>query len=153
MYFALLAIAVPLLLLLIATACDLRWREVPDWVSVAILVWAVVATAFGMHNTGWTGLVAGLLVGFVLSAAVFYMGGLGGADVKLIAAIGAFLGPVALLFALVWMGLAGGLLAMLAAMRGQRDYAYVPAISAGFLGCIIYPGGGWQLLLHSIPGY
>ena len=65
------------------------------------------------------------------SAAVFYLGGLGGADVKLVAALGAAVGPVSLLCVLFWTALAGGLLALAAKSRGKRDFAYVPAIAAG----------------------
>jgi prepilin peptidase CpaA len=145
----LLAITIPLVLLVVATVCDLRKREVPDWISLAILLWGIMATGFGLHNVGWVGLLLGLIVGFVLGAVVFYLGGLGGADVKLIAATGAVLGPVGLLFAVFWMALAGGALAIIAAARGQRDFAYVPAITAGFAAYLIYPGGLWQHLFHS----
>jgi prepilin peptidase CpaA len=41
-----------------------------------------------------------------------------------------------------WMALAGGLLALVAKLRGEKDYAYVPAILAGWLGCI-----GFELFL------
>jgi len=142
-------IAIPLTLLLVATICDLRNREVPDWVSLAMLAWGIAATSFGINNVGWIGLLLGLLFGFAISAVVFYLGGLGGADVKLIAATGAVVGPVALLFVLFWMALAGGALALVAAARGQRDYAYVPAITAGFVAYLFYPGGLWQHLFQA----
>jgi hypothetical protein len=50
-----------------------------------------------------------------------------------VAALGAVLGPLGLVQALFWIALAGGVLAVFAAARGQRDYAYVPAITAGVL--------------------
>ena len=135
------AIAIPLALFAIATICDLRWREVPDWVSIAMLVCAIIATSLGLHNTSWIELLLGLLLGFALSAGVFYFGGLGGADVKLIAATGAVVGPIALLIVLFWMALAGGILAIVASVRGQKDYAYVPAIATGFAAYLLYQGG------------
>ena len=138
---ALLAITVPLALLVVATLCDLRKREVPDWISLAILGWAVIAIALRLHNVGWMGGLIGLLIGFALTAVVFYLGGLGGADVKLVSATGAVVGPFALIFVLFWMALAGGVLAIIAAVRGKRDYAYVPAITLGFIAYLIYPGG------------
>ncbi|QDU98836.1 prepilin peptidase [Lignipirellula cremea] len=142
-----LVVILPLLLLLvIATVCDLRHREVPDWISAGVLLWGIVLTGLGLHSVGWLGLLWGVLVGFVLSATVFYLGGLGGADVKLIAAMGAVLGPVALLFVLFWMALAGGVLALVAAAQGQRDFAYVPAITAGFVAYMVYPGEVWRHL-------
>jgi len=47
---------------------------------------------------------------------------------------------------LFWMALAGGLLALIAMARGQRDYAYGPAIAAGYLGYLIWPFGLLQRL-------
>ena len=40
------------------------------------------------------------------------MGGMGAGDVKLCAAIGAWIGPMQLIYALVFTGLAGGLMAL-----------------------------------------
>ena len=107
-----LVLLVPVLL---AVVCDLRTQEVPDWVPLGILAWACLATALGLHKVTWLGATAGALLGLGLSAAVFYLGGLGGGDVKLLTAIGDAVGPWALLSILVWMALAGGILALIAA--------------------------------------
>jgi len=140
---------ITLALLAIATISDLRTREVPDWISAAISLWGFAAACFGLTSIGWAGSLLGLAVGFALGAVLFYLAGLGGADAKLIAAIGAVLGPVALLFMLFWMAIAGGGLAILAAIRGQRDYAYVPAIAVGFIAYWFYPGGIWRHLMET----
>jgi prepilin peptidase CpaA len=34
------------------------------------------------------------------------------------------------------MAIGGGSLSLIAMLRGQRDFAYVPAITAGFLGYV-----------------
>jgi prepilin peptidase CpaA len=64
---------------------------------------------------GWHG-VAQSLEGFALGAVVFgvlaAMGGMGMGDVKLLAGIGAWIGPSQLVLALVLTGLAGGLMAL-----------------------------------------
>ena len=73
-------------LVIVATVFDLRTREVPDWIALAILTCAVLATAFGWSEIRWPGLIVGLLLGLACSVAVFYLGGVGGADVKLVAA-------------------------------------------------------------------
>ncbi len=130
-----------LMLLLLATFCDLRTREIPDWIPLAIVALAVVAAAVGAANVRWWMVISGGAVGLAVGAALFRFARLGGGDAKLIAAIGALLGPVGLWFALFWMALAGGLLALIAAARGQRDYAYAPAIAIGFAAYLVYPGG------------
>jgi prepilin peptidase CpaA len=84
---------------------------------------------------------SGGLLGLLIGAALFRFACFGGGDAKLIVAIGALLGPVGLWIALFWMALAGGLLALIALARGQKDYAYAPAITAGFAAYLVYPGG------------
>ena len=130
-----------MLLLLVATYCDLRTRHVPDWIAVAVLVVSAVAAAVGAANIRWWMVISGGAVGLVVGAFLFRFAKLGGGDAKLIAALGALLGPVGLWFALFWMALAGGVLALIAAARGQRDYAYAPAIAIGFAAYLVYPGG------------
>lgn len=136
-----------LLLVIVATIWDFRTREVPDWIPLGILAWACLATAIGLSKVTWIGLMAGALLGIGLGAAVFYLGGLGGGDVKLLAAIGATVGPWVLLSIMTWMAVAGGLLAIVAAARGKRKFAYVPAIAAGVFVETVWPGGLAHALL------
>ena len=137
-----------LLPVVFALVCDLRTREIPDWIPLVILAWACLATAVGLHEVTWIGLIAGALLGLGLAAVVFYLGGLGGGDVKLLAAIGAAVGPWALLSILAWMAVAGGVLALIAAARGKRDFAYVPAIAVGVVVETVWPGGLARVLLR-----
>jgi len=126
-------LAVPVLLLLIATICDLRTRIIPDWISVALLCWGIGSAWFNEAGSVWVSLGAGTLLGFALGALLFALGGLGGGDVKLLAGLGAVLGPIDLLNVLFWMALVGGVLAIIAKMQGRSDFAYVPAIAVGLL--------------------
>ena len=125
-----------LALLAIATACDLRMREIPDWISVAIGIVAIISSL-----TGWPGLSIGWVLlgggtGWLIGYALFRFANLGGGDAKLIAAMGLLVGPAGLLIVLFGMAIAGGVLSLIAFARGQRDYAYVPAITAGFVGYV-----------------
>jgi prepilin peptidase CpaA len=129
------------LLLLVAAWSDLRSREIADWIPLAILGVAIAAAAVGAANIRWWMVLSGGLVGLAVGSALFRFAKLGGGDAKLIVAIGALLGPVGLWFALFWMALAGGGLGLIAAARGQRDYAYAPAIAIGFAAYLVYPGG------------
>jgi prepilin peptidase CpaA len=124
---------ITLALLLMATLHDLRSREIPDWISVLLLACAVAATAGGWTGVGWSALLGGLACGFIVGLVFFALGALGGGDVKLLAALGAALGPLALGTVLFWMAIAGGVLSLIAKLRGQREIAYVPAITCGFL--------------------
>lgn len=130
-----------------ALVCDLRTREIPDWIPVLIVAWAALATAAGLHDVTWIGTAAGALLAAVLAAPVFYLGGLGGGDAKLLAAIGAAVGPQALLSVLAWMAVAGGMLALVAMARRRREFAYGPAIAFGVLVETAWPGGLARVLL------
>ncbi len=132
----------------VALVWDLRTREVPDWIPLVIVAWACLATALGLLKLTWLGLVTGALLGLGLGAAVFCLGWPGGGDVKLLGAIGAAVGPWALLSILFWMAIAGGGLAMLAAARGKNDLAYVPAIAVGVAVETFWPGGLAHVLLR-----
>jgi prepilin peptidase CpaA len=122
---------VALFFVLLATVFDLKSREIPDTISLGLLACAVAATALGWTQGGWSSLLGGSAIGISVSAVFFALDGLGGGDVKMLAALGAALGPAAILPALFWIALAGGLFSVLALIRGHRDLAYMPAIALG----------------------
>lgn len=110
-------VAVALIILSIAAVwCDLRRRRIPNALTLGGLLLALVLrTAAGLDA-----LTAGLLgaaLAFGLSLPLFAIGGLGGGDVKLLTAVGAFLGPKQLMLAMVVMALAGGVMALVTVVR------------------------------------
>jgi prepilin peptidase CpaA len=130
-----------LAVLAVATFTDLRSRRIPNWLVLPFLVAGLVVPAWlhGWHGFGQS------LEGFGLGAAVFgvlsWIGGMGMGDVKLVAAIGAWIGPQQLLFAMVITAMAGGLIALAVAIVGgfrgdvwkSRKIPYAPAIAIGTL--------------------
>ncbi len=120
-------------LLLIATVCDFRSREIPDWISITIAIVAMVASSAGWLGIGLLWVAAGGVVGLLIGYGLFRFARLGGGDAKLIASLGMLLGPVGILILLFGMAVFGGVLSLVAMLRGERDYAYVPAITAGFV--------------------
>jgi prepilin peptidase CpaA len=136
-----------LLLLAVATVIDLATREIPDWIPLVIVAMVLIAAVLGVENVHWWMIVSGTAVGLGLGWMMFYWAQFGGGDAKLIIAIGAVLGPLGLLIVLLWMALAGGVLALIAKTRGQRELAYGPAIALGYLGYLIWPTGLLQRLL------
>ena len=114
----------------------MRTREIPNWISISIALVAIASAAIGWLGIGLGWALAGGAVGLATGYALFHFARLGGGDAKLIAAIGMLVGPVGLMIVLFGMALAGGVLSLVAMLRGQRDYAYLPAITAGFLGYV-----------------
>jgi prepilin peptidase CpaA len=107
-----------LTVLAVATFTDLRSRRIPNWLVLPFMV-AGVAISGWLH--GWHGIgqsLAGLGLGALLLGALFLMGGMGMGDVKLCAAIGAWIGPSQLMIALVLTAMAGGVMALCWAAAG-----------------------------------
>ncbi|MBL8879015.1 MAG: prepilin peptidase [Phycisphaerales bacterium] len=78
---------------LYASWIDYAERRVPNWLNAALALCGIVAQTafFGWVGLGWS--VLGLLVGFAVLIVPWAMHGMGAGDVKLMAAIGAWLGP------------------------------------------------------------
>jgi len=102
----------------IATFTDLRSRRIPNWLVLPFLLLGVGVSAW-MH--GWHGLSqSGGGIGLALLAfgPFFLMGGMGAGDVKLCAAVGAWIGPWQMMIALILTALAGGVLVFCWAIWG-----------------------------------
>ena len=133
---------VAFVLSVVAVVFDVRSRQIPDSLSVCLLGLALVATGFHLHSVNWLSLVLGMVLGFGSGLILFRMGGFGGGDVKLLASLGAVLGFRDELIVMLYVALVGGLLALVALLRGQREYAYAPAIALGLLSFILK--GYWR---------
>jgi prepilin peptidase CpaA len=132
---------VSLLALALATIVDVRSREIPDVIPIALAAAAVCATAAGVALHGWASLASGLALGVAVGVLLFWLGGFGGGDAKLLAALGAVLGPREFLTFLFGVAVAGGVFAAIAYARGRRDIAYTPAMTLGLIGLMVMRGG------------
>ena len=96
--------------LVVATITDLRSRRIPNWLVLPFFVLGFIVSGW-MH--GWRGMgdsLAGAALGLLIYGVLFWMGGMGAGDVKLAAAIGAWIGPNQLFLALVITAMAGGVM-------------------------------------------
>jgi len=116
--------AAVVVLVLTATVLDLRTRRIPN-----ALTFGAAAVALAIHGVtaGWPGALlsaSGWGVGFALFFPLFWLGGMGAGDVKLLAAVGAWLGPAGALWTGLFGAVAGGILALAVAMaRGYTRTA------------------------------
>lgn len=96
---------------------DLRTRRIPNVVTVGGcllgIVWMLIEGKVVIS-------IAGLVLGFSLMLPGFMIGGVGGGDVKLMAAIGSLKGPTFVLNVFIFSTLCGGLLAIISAVRDRR---------------------------------
>lgn len=97
-----------------AAAClfDLRTRRIPNALTLGGAATALVyalgthgVTAFALSAAGWA-------TGLAIFLPLFLLGGLGAGDVKLMACLGAWLGPIPVLWVAVYAALAGGVMAI-----------------------------------------
>ncbi len=109
-----------------AVATDVRSRRIPNKLVLlgllsGLALQATVTPGAGLFSEpfGALGLLqggAGMLVGLVLLLPMYALGAMGAGDVKLMAVIGTFLGPLEVLGAGLSSVLAGGVLALLVAL-------------------------------------
>lgn len=120
------------LVVLLAFACwfDLRERRIPNLLTIAGLLTALglrLVIGVDAATQGAEGALFAVLVGL----APFTFGLMGGGDVKLLGAVGAFVGVNRLFGALLMVGVVGGLLALVEATR-QRAMLRALRNVAGF---------------------
>jgi len=151
-----------------AVVIDVRTRRIPNWLTGAI-AGGGFGLAFGGGNVTPAQAALGVLTGLALMLPGHVIGATGAGDVKLMGAIGSFLGPALVFQAFLYSALAGGVLALVVAARrglladtmagttrlvtapgAARDaivspargnrFAYGPAIAAGaFITMLVHP--------------
>jgi prepilin peptidase CpaA len=106
--------------LAVSTFTDLRSRRIPNWLVLPFLLVGLVVSVFprSWHGIGIVPSLEGMGLGLVLFGIIAFMGGMGMGDVKLCAAIGAWVGPKQLFVALVLTGIIGGIMAVVWAAAG-----------------------------------
>ncbi|WP_158222788.1 A24 family peptidase [Rhodopirellula sp. MGV] len=138
----------PVVMSVIASIVDLRRREIPDTIWIVILVMVPIRIWFLWPAVSPWHLVIGAIAALLLGCLVGRGDRFGGGDVKLFAALGAWFGIAAVVPLALWAAVAGLPLAIIAAWRGQTDFAYGPAIAIGVLTHWLSPNllgqlGGW----------
>ena len=131
--------------LLIAAFTDLRRREIDNWLTLGIALAAPLFWwASGMSlwpDVAWQLGIA--LITFTVAAALFAMGGMGGGDVKLIAALALWIAPLWFMRLLIVMSVLGGLLTLaMVALHYLRRREGRPLIPYGLA---ISAAGLWTL--------
>lgn len=104
--------AILILLLLVCVITDLKSRKIYNVVLFPVLctAWILHVVLGGLDGLAETFL--GTIVGLAILIIPYFMGGMGAGDVKLLAVIGALKGTSFVLMTALYMGLVGGLIAV-----------------------------------------
>jgi prepilin peptidase CpaA len=119
----------------IAAGVDARTRRIPNWLSVPSMVAGLVASlAQGGAEGMWQSLLS-LGIAVVFFGIPCWMGSMGMGDLKLGCALGAWMGPQALMLALLVASMAAGVHALLYSLLRCRSDSipYGPAMAAGVI--------------------
>jgi len=119
-----------LTLAVIGSVTDLRSRRIPNHLVATGLA---LGLALNVQAAGFGGIassLAGGVLGFTLFLPIFALGGMGGGDVKLMAAFGSLVGPIGVLRIALAAVLAGGLLALFAAWGSGRLMSTLNGVAA-----------------------
>ncbi|HHV63074.1 MAG TPA: prepilin peptidase [Firmicutes bacterium] len=150
--------AVLVCLVMVAGIIDLEHGLIPDRVTfpgmAAGLVAGLMAPApvSGSHLAGLWSSILGLAAGggLVLVVAALSRGGMGGGDVKLLAMVGSFLGPLGAVEAFFIACIIGAIVGaglILAGRKGRKDHVpFGPFVAASTIAMILFGGAlPWRL--------
>jgi prepilin peptidase CpaA len=104
----------------LAAVVDVRSRRIPNWLTGGL---ALSGLVFNVWRGGLTGIglaLAGAALGLAMLLPFYAIKAIGAGDVKLLAALGAILGPQELVSVAIYAALAGGLIsAIMLAFSGR----------------------------------
>jgi prepilin peptidase CpaA len=130
---------------IVACVFDVRTRRIPNALTFSA---ALAGLIFHVATTGTAGAqlaAGGWVVGLLMLLPFFLLGGMGGGDIKLVAALGAWLGPAQTFWLAIYAGLAGGVLGIIVAVSHGYLRAAISNVSAMF--------GYWSTVgIKSVPG-
>jgi prepilin peptidase CpaA len=107
-------------LVLIAALTDLRSRRIPNWLTVSGVLGGLLLQTAIAGFSGFKASATGMMLGFAAYFALYALRAMGAGDVKLMAAVGAILGPWNWISVFMATGLAGGVLALILIVRKRR---------------------------------
>ncbi len=110
------------ILVVVAGAYDILYRRIPNWLVLPCWILGFAVNA-AIADRVWSGL-GSAAAGFGLAMLVYFplylLRGMAAGDVKLMAAIGALVGPTAWLFIFIFSGLVGGVIAIFVMLAHRR---------------------------------
>lgn len=109
-----------ILLIILAAYFDITTSKIPNRITVTLIIFGIL---YNTITNGITGLIfssLGIMSGVIVFIIPFILGGMGGGDVKLMAAIGALKGWRFVLITTIYTGIVGGVIVILILIRQKK---------------------------------
>jgi prepilin peptidase CpaA len=104
----------------LAAIVDLRSRRIPNWLTATLVLVGIGLNVWRAGLLGGGLALAGAALGLAILLPLYVIRAMGAGDVKLLAGLGAVLGPQVLVSVAVYAALAGGLISAIMLARGGR---------------------------------
>jgi prepilin peptidase CpaA len=104
----------------IAGWTDWRWRRIPNWLTVPVLLSGIVVNAWMFRWSGMKEALLGAGLGLLVLLPFVLLRSLGAGDWKLVGALGAWLGPSRLIAVLILAMFVAGLMAAILVIWKRR---------------------------------
>jgi prepilin peptidase CpaA len=106
--------------------------RVPNWLTFHLVIGGLVFGAWTHGAPGFLRALAGMGVGLASLLPLYAIGGMGAGDVKLMAGVGAWMGPAITLWAFATSAIVGGVMALaMVAWSGQYVHHWVQLQAIG----------------------
>src|SRR5437870_730452 len=118
--YQLIQVAPLLILLAVAAVIDMRSRRIPNWLNGALIAIGLLRCAMPQHALSIWEAFAGLGTGLALMLVLYALGAVGAGDVKLMAAVGTWVGPTATVQIFVVEAVVGLVIVLIQSLRQGR---------------------------------
>lgn len=157
----LMALMVLAVLLLLATREDIRSHRIPNRLVLVGVVLGVALNGllpggYGFNSMtpgglGWLAALKGLVLGLAVLLPIYLLRAMGAGDVKLMGMVGAFLGAGDLIGALIATLIAGGVIALVAALWSRQLMNLLLNIKMMLFGGLLEMSTGRPPLMNDMP--
>jgi prepilin peptidase CpaA len=101
----------------VACLYDVSTSRIPNRLTFTTAALAILFHVFAPSGAGFSHATLGLLVGLLVFFPLFALGAMGAGDLKLMAAVGAWIGVPSIIYVALYASIAGGVLAVIVALR------------------------------------
>ncbi len=106
---------------LVAAVTDLRSRKIPNWLTLAGVLAGILLNSFlAVDRYNWRSALFGMGLAFLVYFPLYLLRGMGAGDVKLMAAVGALVGPANWFAIFILSNVLGGVAAVLLLLSRGR---------------------------------